>query len=236
MATPFQIRSLQRSINSFNDRYKLGQGHVPVDSKYGARTAEESRWMQYLLGIPPSKVGSYPIDRVIRWLAYPSAYWAKDPKRLKRHRDRLAQIRQPSSTHNLTHYEGLVLVSWIAPRFDNAKRRGAWRGYGIPGDQACAWRGPVGKGLQAWLYKRYLAGVEPGPVAEPGKGMHEFCDCPSCRKQIAKVFGISERSAKGGASDVANAREVANGDLAWAGDSDPPHCSSHTFQTATGRY
>lgn len=241
--TPFQIRQRQRAIHNFySDRYHLDGHPQRVNSVYDAHTAENTRFALWLLGMSDNQIrhsiglaqekGGWKFDEITNFIAHPSTYFTSyRVLQYKRHRDRLAQVRAPKSTHNLTTYKGLTVVKWIAPKL--AKHDAEW---GISGDQACGWRGPVGSGLQALLFKRWLAGVEPGPVAEPGKGMHEFCDCQVCRKQIAKTFGISEADAIGGACDTTNPSLIADNDLAPAGPSDPPHSSSRRFQNATGRY
>lgn len=93
MATPYQVRELKRSLNSLNDRYYLGQPHLPVNGTYDGRTNTQSRWSQWILGVGDASVGHLPIDRVIRWLAHPSVFFASHPAALRVHRDRLAQIR-----------------------------------------------------------------------------------------------------------------------------------------------
>lgn len=96
MATAFQVRELQRALQSFSDRYKLGQ-HIPVTSVYDGATDRQSKWMQWLLGFGQDQIGKWPLDQVISWLNHPSLYYAGHPGGYARHVARLKQVRSGGS-------------------------------------------------------------------------------------------------------------------------------------------
>jgi len=101
MATPHQIRELQRALQAFSDRYRLGQ-HVPVTSVYDAATDRQSKWAQWLLGFTQAQIGKWPLDTVTRWLSHPSLYYATHPGGLIRHRQRLAQVRSGGDAQHIS--------------------------------------------------------------------------------------------------------------------------------------
>lgn len=228
MATEFQHRQLKRALNNVFARYDLHQPHIPITGEWTGHAAEESKWAQWVcLGMPDHKIGSYGIDFLTQALNHPGVYFLTRRDNLRRHRARLAQVRHPTQgPHELTHFEGITVAAWVPPILEHVRSTGQWRG-ATDGDQLQGWRGPVGSGLQSYLWKRYLAGVERGPVAEPGTSMHEYCACSWCRAHLGS---------KGGAIDVSDASDAEHGDLRWAGGGDPPHLSSREHYNATGRY
>lgn len=159
MATPYQIRSLQRSINSFNQRYHLGQPSVSVDSVYGALTDRESKWMQWVLGISDNQVGGWPLDTVINWLAHPGNYYASHPGGLARHVARLKALRTTKPPGGAVVIDGHPVAGWISVPVLAARRDGV--------------RGTVTDGIRTmaeawWLYTH----PEGYPVAYPGRSHH----------------------------------------------------------------
>lgn len=109
-ASPFQIRELQRALQAFSDRYRLGQ-KIPVTSVYDATTDRQSKWQQWLLGFSDGQIGHWPLDTVIRWLNHPSLYYATHPGGLVRHRARLAQVRSGAGDAQHISAKGVAFIA-----------------------------------------------------------------------------------------------------------------------------
>lgn len=167
MATAYQIRELQRAENSFSDRYKLNQPHVPVDSIYGALTARESAWEQKVLGIRPDQIGHWPIETVTKWLYHPSLYFATHPGGLVRHRKELAALRAPHPQTGVVRFDNVPVAGWIADILTKARADGVnlrvSSGYRSYHDQWVIYQNEAGNGY---------------PVAYPGTSHHQGINYP----------------------------------------------------------
>lgn len=115
----FKIRAVRRGLRSFSDRYHLGWV-VPINSNWDTPTAQRYAAAQRIMGIPESRIGSYPVEQMIGpkgdgnggWLFHPSNYWSaasllkkiQNALRLRRHIKALATFR---ATHG--HVRGTAI-------------------------------------------------------------------------------------------------------------------------------
>lgn len=109
-ATQDQIIALQRALQAFSARYKLGQ-HIPVTGKYDATTDRSSKWSQWLLGFGQDQIGHWPLEQVVSWLNHPSVYFASHPGGLVRHRQRLAQVRSGGDAGKRISAKGTAFIA-----------------------------------------------------------------------------------------------------------------------------
>lgn len=206
MATEYQIRELQRAINSFNDRYKLNQPHVPVDSVYGPLTARESTWTQKILGFRLDQIGKWPIDTVIKWLYHPSLYFATHPGGLLRHRSELAKLRAPHPQTGVVRFDGVPVAGWIADILIAARNAGV--------------NLRVSSGYRSYAEQQAIYDREAGngyPVAYPGTSHHQGINYPDGAVDV--YVGQDELS-----TWLQNHSSVARG-LTFAGAKDAVHFS-----------
>jgi len=164
------IRDLQLGLRSLSKKYKLGW-IMAINGRYDEPTKVRSHRAQEILGIPPSKVGTYSLDQVVEWFNNPSEYWSVKGKpvqnalRYARHRIALARFRRlhgKRTRNGLVDFDG----AWIAPAaalcLAAARGSGLWKGT-IPDKKYGGWR-TFAMQMVLWLaYKAGTGGIAASP-------------------------------------------------------------------------
>lgn len=110
---PFRNRAIRRGLRSTSERYHIGWV-VPINSGWDIPTAQRYAAAQRIMGIPESRINSYPVERMVGprgdgnggWLFHTSLYWSEpgvtkivqNHLRLARHKKALLHFRQ---THGI---------------------------------------------------------------------------------------------------------------------------------------
>lgn len=114
---PWAVR-LEHAENSFDAKYGLGQGHVPVNGKLEPRDWALFHWFLWVLGPTDDQLsritnwghlGGWTFTQLVSWLEHPQGYYGGHPGGLVRHRQRLALLRQ-HATPGRTSHAGLDLI------------------------------------------------------------------------------------------------------------------------------
>lgn len=176
---------------------------MPVDSRYGPLTDRESKWMQWVIGIPDGQVGKWPLDTVIAWLASPQKYYATHAGGYARHVARLKALRTPK-VRGTTVIDGHPVAGWIAAIVLEARADGV--------------RFAVTDGIrtmaEAWWLYTHPQGY---PVAYPGRTHHIGQKHPDGAVDLAPGAGNFDAWLR---SHPRQARG-----LEWAGGKDAVHFS-----------
>lgn len=226
MASPYQIRELQRATNGWTQHHcKDILGRIRVDSVLGpsTRTTVLRAFFYMGGGLPSIKKwwGGIPDSAVADltdWFRHPLHFLGTHKAAAKIGENRLKAARRVKVVDGLAEFDGARVAPWLQPWLVYAKGKG-WEG-GIPDK--------VYGGFRTYAQQKWLYDHDPPPVASP--------DLPSNHQ--LKDFD-------GGAVDCSFYDELdqilsaANAELGRQGDapsSDPVHFSSRTRFNRTGHY
>jgi len=148
MASEKEIKEVQRLLNDFSKRFRLGFTPVIVDGDKGHATRKRIREAKYLLGFKRDKTDAAEItDEFVRQLRHPRHPLGDDfgKKRVKRGKRRRRHLRKQNRRNRykavrssgVTTWGGKPVAKWFVPYLNYARDHG-WKGGVTSG-----WRDPA---------------------------------------------------------------------------------------------
>lgn len=156
-----QVRTLQRQLNHFSDKFLVDIAPLIVDGDFGAATKKRVKFVKYYLGW--NKRTPHVSELLLRQLNHPNwAVWS-NPARLARAQSRRRRQRRLAieSRNNWRNKHGYAV-------FDG-KNVPEWMVHWLQESRANGWKGWVVSGVRTAAYSEHLCYAMCGAPTCPGR-------------------------------------------------------------------